>query len=280
MHPRLVPRIRAILIALFTCSLLVAVAYLNLDDEKESDTLAVQQPPVTNNTEDGSNDTCSALTKLSKLQSFDLDNIHTYLPTSSMNDTSPTDNVLILTPLMDAVPFLDHYFAKLEMIDYPKELLSLGFLVSTTPDKDSDPTLQALEKHTSQLSNSSDYRRITVLQQKSKSTQRHEDRHEHDQQTLRRQILARCRNALVTTALLDESWVLWLDVDVVEYAPALLLELMQFNKDVIAPNCFREIQKWPSVKNEPYDRNNWIETTESLAEQRILDEHDILYEGE
>lgn len=61
---------------------------------------------------------------------------------------------------------------------------------------------------------------------------------------------------------------LWLDVDVVEYAPTLLLELMRFNKDVIAPNCFRNIQRWPTAKNEPYDRNNWIETTESLAGQQ------------
>ncbi|KAG0024411.1 Golgi mannosyltransferase complex subunit [Podila clonocystis] len=227
----------------------------------------------------GTNDTCPALAKVTKLQSFNLDIIHTYLPRPNTNDTSPTDKVLILTPLTDAVPFLEHYFFKLATIDYPKELLSLGFLVSTAPDRDVDPTLQALEKHTSQLVNSSDYRRITVLQQKSKFTQRYDERHEYDRQTKRRQNLARCRNALVTTALLDESWVLWLDVDVVEYAPTLLLKLMRFNKDIIAPNCFREVQSWLTTKSEPYDRNNWIETTESLAEQQILDDHEILYEG-
>ncbi|KAF9329528.1 Golgi mannosyltransferase complex subunit [Podila minutissima] len=232
-----------------------------------------------NNMKGGANDTCPALVKATKLQSFNLDNIHTYLSGPSTNHTSPTDTVLILTPLMDAVPFLERYFSKLATIDYPKELLSLGFLVSTAPDQEVDPTLQAVEKHTSQLDNSSDYRRITLLQQKSKSTQRYEERHEYDRQTKRRQTLARCRNALVTTALLDESWVLWLDVDVVEYAPTLLLELMRFNKDIIAPNCFRKIQSWPTTKNEPYDRNNWIETTESLAEQQVLDEDDILYEG-
>lgn len=284
MHPRIVSRIRAILIALFTCSILVAVAYLSLFDDDESDDLVVPHPvlhpSVKNNMKGGANDTCPALVKATKLQSFNLDNIHTYLSGPSTNHTSPTDKVLILTPLMDAVPFLERYFSKLATIDYPKELLSLGFLVSTAPDQDVDPTLQAVEKHTSQLDNSSDYRRITLLQQKSKSTQRYEERHEYDRQTKRRQILARCRNALVTTALLDESWVLWLDVDVVEYAPTLLLELMRFNKDIIAPNCFRKIQSWPTTKNESYDRNNWIETTESLAEQQVLDEDDILYEGE
>ncbi|KAG0344174.1 Golgi mannosyltransferase complex subunit [Podila humilis] len=180
---------------------------------------------------------------------------------------------------MDAESYLDHYFSKLATISYPKELISLGFLVSTLPRTNSDATLQSLEKHTSTLAKHSDYRRITVIQQQAKSSQHYEERHQYDRQKLRRQSLARCRNMLVTTALLDESWVLWLDVDVVDYAPSLLLELMRIDKDIISPNCFRASDKWRSSKWEPYDRNNWIETTESLANQRVMDTDEILYEG-
>ncbi|KAF9310821.1 hypothetical protein BG003_008067 [Podila horticola] len=146
-------------------SILVATAYLCLFDDQESDDLTMPHPPEKNNKKGGTNDTCPVPAKATKLHSFNLDNIHSYLLGPSTNDTSPTDKVLILTPLMEAVPFLKSYFSKLAEIQYPKELLSLGFLVSTSLDRDVDPTLQTLEKQASELANSSTYRRIIVIQQ-------------------------------------------------------------------------------------------------------------------
>ncbi|KAF9143663.1 Polynucleotide 5'-hydroxyl-kinase grc3 [Linnemannia schmuckeri] len=214
---------------------------------------------------------------------LDLDNIHQYLLLDDTTELSPTDHILILTPLMDAARYLDNYFQKLGQIDYPAELISLGFLVSTTTeDCSKDPTLLSLQKHITTLRSQPDrrYRRITVLHQKSESSNfTHDQRHGYELQPARRKILARCRNTLLASALIDESWVLWLDGDVVDYPPDLLLKLIKYDKDIIAPNCFRFESSWFKTKNVPYDRNNWIETKESLANQRVLEKEEILFEG-
>jgi len=189
-----------------------------------------------------------------------------------------TGRVLILTPLVSAASYLDKYFENLSKLNYPKELLSLGFLVSITPKGPPDPTLLALQSHIAPVI--STYRRITVIQQSSEPRNyTREGRHAYEAQESRRKILARCRNALLSTALFDESWVLWLDVDIIEYPPNTLLHLMRLDKDIIAPNCFRTETGWLSSSRVPYDRNNWSETKESLANQRVLDEGKVLFEG-
>ncbi|KAG0078834.1 Polynucleotide 5'-hydroxyl-kinase grc3 [Linnemannia elongata] len=184
---------------------------------------------------------------------------------------------------MDAARYLDNYFQKLGQIDYPADLISLGFLVSTTTeDSSKDPTLLSLQKHIATLRAHPErrYRRITVFHQKSESSPvTHDQRHGYELQATRRKILARCRNSLLVSTLIDESWVLWLDSDVVDYAPDLLFKLIKYDKDIIAPNCFRFESGWFKTKNVPYDRNNWIETKESLANQRALGKEEILFEG-
>lgn len=221
--------------------------------------------------------------QVTKYQLLDLDSIHQYLPLEDSTEFSPADHILIMTPLMDAALYLDNYFQKLGQINYPAELISLGFLVSTSTEGSSkDPTLLSLQKHIASLRSHSDrcYRRITVAHQKSEPLSfTHDQRHGYELQVARRKILARCRNTLLTSALIDESWVLWLDSDVVDYSPDLLLKLMNYDKDIIAPNCFRFQSSWFETKNMPYDRNNWVETKESVANQRALGKEDILFEG-
>lgn len=210
---------------------------------------------------------------------LDLDSIHTYPSIGDTDRSTTTGHVLILTPLVDAASYLDKYFENLSKLNYPKELISLGFLVSTTPKDRQDPTLVGLHLHVTKVS--SMYRRVTVIHQTSEPHgYTHEGRHAYEAQKSRRKILARCRNTLLSTALFDESWVLWLDVDVVEYPPNTLLHLMRLDKDIVAPNCFRTEPGWLANSRVPYDRNNWSETKESLANQRVLGEGDILFEGE
>ncbi|ORZ07052.1 hypothetical protein BCR41DRAFT_340528 [Lobosporangium transversale] len=188
-------------------------------------------------------------------------------------NNSCSASVLILTPLMDAAMYLKGYFRTLSQLSYPKELISLGFLVSTvTKDSQQDPTLQTLRSHISSLPIRPSYKRITIIHQASEATDfKHDERHAFEYQKARRKELARCRNILLTSALMDEAWVLWLDVDVIHYSPSLLLELMQLDKDIVVPNCFRFEPAWPKARRVPYDRNNWYETTESMAHQRTLD---------
>ncbi|KAF9584409.1 Golgi mannosyltransferase complex subunit [Lunasporangiospora selenospora] len=233
------------------------------------------------------NDTCPVNpprreTHATEYHFMNLDLIHSYKSSASSRNSS----VLILTPLKDAARYLEGYFEHLAKIDYPKELVSLGFMVSTyhndtdINDTTLDNTLSPLLDHIEPLLKSQAYKRITILQESTKVHIPHAERHAANVQELRRKELAKSRNTLLTSTLSDESWVLWLDVDVIQYSPGLLKELIQLDKDVVAPNCFRKVRKFPfGTKTEPYDRNNWIETTESRALQRNLEHDDILFEG-
>jgi Anp1 len=50
-------------------------------------------------------------------------------------------------------------------------------------------------------------------------------------------VLARARNRLLSAALEDEVWVLWLDVDVADYAPDVLRRLLATGKQIVTPHC-------------------------------------------
>ncbi|KAF9936726.1 hypothetical protein BGZ67_002092 [Mortierella alpina] len=211
-------------------------------------------------------------------RSLNLDSIHEY---SSTQGQPPRANILIATPFMNAAAYLEKYFQTLTDINYPKELISLAFLVSTVAkDESQDATLVTLNEHVSKLVSHSQYRRITVIQQKAApSNYTHHQRHQYEFQESRRKELARCRNALLASALVDESWVLWLDVDIVEYSPDLLQILMNLDKDIVVPNCLRSRSTLWRTEGVPYDRNNWMETAESLASQRVLEDEEVLFEG-
>jgi hypothetical protein len=50
-------------------------------------------------------------------------------------------------------------------------------------------------------------------------------------------VLARARNRLLAEALADEEWVLWLDVDLVDYPPTLISDLLAAGKEIVVPHC-------------------------------------------
>ena len=54
---------------------------------------------------------------------------------------------------------------------------------------------------------------------------------------MRRSVLARSRNHLLFHALDDEQWVLWIDVDVVEYPPDIIERLLETGKSIVHPHC-------------------------------------------
>jgi hypothetical protein len=56
-------------------------------------------------------------------------------------------------------------------------------------------------------------------------------------QLARRVILAKSRNHLLFAALQDEDWVLWVDVDLADYPPDILTQLLATKKDIVHPHC-------------------------------------------
>lgn len=154
--------------------------------------------------------------------------------------------VLILTPLKNAAPFLDSYFALLEKLSYPHECLSLGFLESDS----SDGTFAAVEQRIK--NNRLQFRRISAFK-KDFGFQLPAGIHRGAPsiQAIRRTVLARSRNHLLFHVLDDEHWVLWLDVDIVDYPADILERLIASGKTIVQPNCVLDYGG-PS-----FDHNAW-----------------------
>lgn len=177
------------------------------------------------------------------------------------------EHVLILTPLKNAANYLPRYFELIDRMSYPKHLISIAFLVSDTTDNTVELLEQQANIFLSRWRNR--YHSITIYQKDFRFELPEDQRHKFELQPLRRSFMARARNYLLTAALKDEhAWVLWLDVDLVEYPATILEDLQSVDVDVVVPNCLRETEDgsfWG------YDKNNWQETDRSLELQKDLD---------
>ena len=143
--------------------------------------------------------------------------------------------VLVLTPVKQAAAHLPRYFEALSRLHYPPDRLSIGILEGDSTDDSYERIAERLpslrERH----------RRVTLTQWNA-----------HFQipdgiprwappfQLPRRVVLAKARNRLLSAALRDEEWVLWLDIDVVEYPADVLERLLATGKDIVTPHCVIE----------------------------------------
>jgi hypothetical protein len=152
--------------------------------------------------------------------------------------------VLILTPMKSASRFLDSYFAGLRGLTYPRAQLSIGILESDSRD---DTFAQIEARLTTQA-----FRRVTLVK-KDFGFHMPVDmpRYEAVYQPARRAVLARSRNHLLFRALDDEDWVLWLDVDVIDYPPNVIEKLIALDCDIVHPHCVLE------PGGETFDLNAW-----------------------
>jgi hypothetical protein len=174
----------------------------------------------------------------------------------------PLPTVLILTPAKDAVSHLDTYFANLGRLTYPRELLSLGMLESDS----ADGTHAELARRIEALRPS--WRAVRVWKRDYGFViPAGVPRYAHQIQLQRRGVLARSRNQLLFRALDDEQWVLWLDVDIIEYPPDVIERLLAAGKDVVQPNCV-----W-QYGGPSFDLNAW-------RDQGLRHLHDLRGEGE
>ncbi|OBA16245.1 uncharacterized protein OGAPODRAFT_86755 [Ogataea polymorpha] len=107
------------------------------------------------------------------------------------------------------------------------------------------------------------------------------DRHDVKVQGIRRKLMGRARNWLLSTALKPyHSWVYWRDVDI-ETSPGDILEhMMKFSPafDVVVPNVWRPLPTFLG-NEQPYDLNSWIESKEGLELAKTLNEDDVIVEG-
>lgn len=175
---------------------------------------------------------------------------------------SQTETILILTPVKNAAEHLETYWAALEKLTYPKHLLSLGFLESDS----TDGTFELIASKLGKVHG--DYRKCCLYKRDYGFViPENVPRYAHNIQVQRRTILARSRNQLLFRALTDEAWVLWLDVDVIEYPPDILETLLATGKPIIQPNCVYD------YGGNSFDLNAW-------RDDGRLHMHDMRGEGE
>lgn len=142
------------------------------------------------------------------------------------------ETLLILTPVKNGAAHLARYFAALDRLRYPRRRISLGFLVSDS----TDGSHAALARRLPSLR--ARYRRAGLWR---KDFGFHIPAGVHraaaEIQLLRRSLLARSRNHLLLRALDDEDWVLWLDVDVVDYPPDVVGRMLATGRRMVHPHC-------------------------------------------
>jgi hypothetical protein len=175
---------------------------------------------------------------------------------------SHDERVLILTPVKDAASFLESYFKALSTLEYPRELVSIGILESDSRDS----TFEDLGGWITELR--ARYRKARLWKKDfGFQIPQGVPRWAHEVQVERRIALAKSRNHLLFRALDDEDWVLWLDVDVIEYPADVIERLLATGKEIVHPNCVYEYGG-PS-----FDQNAW-------RDHGLLHMHDLKYEGD
>jgi hypothetical protein len=153
---------------------------------------------------------------------------------------------LILTPVKDAADCIDGYCNRLWTLTYPHDRISIGILESDSRDttySDFNRRLGPLRR---------EFRRVGMWKRDfGYRIPPGIHRGAEPIQIARRTILAKSRNHLLFHALDDEDWVLWIDVDVVEYPPNLIEQLLATRKTIVTPHCVLE------YGGRTFDQNGW-----------------------
>jgi|SRR5579871_764276 len=172
-------------------------------------------------------------------------------------------SILILTPIKNAVRHADSYFAALSRLTYRKSLISVGMLEGDSEDDTFDVFRARIDLLRGTLASAEIWHRSFGFRMPPGLP-----RWQHEYQIPRRRVLARARNHLLSHALRDQDWVLWLDVDVVEYPPDLIEQLLATGCDIVQPHCVR----W--YGGPTFDLNAWRDhgrrTMQDLRGQREL----------
>ena len=165
----------------------------------------------------------------------------------SVSTTSEKEpSVVVLTPVKDAVAHFATYIAGLERLSYPKRSLSLGLLESDSVDGTFARLSDLKERLERRFSRVSFWKHNFGFRMPPDVP-----RWMPAYQLQRRAVLARSRNHLLMRALDDQDWVLWLDVDVIEYRHDLIETLLAAGRDILHAHCVLR-HGGPT-----FDRNAW-----------------------
>ncbi|KAG6028232.1 hypothetical protein E4U40_001115 [Claviceps sp. LM458 group G5] len=204
--------------------------------------------------------------------------------TITPNPIENQEHVLILTPM---TRFYQEYWDNLLRLNYPHELITLGFILPKTKEGNAATAAlqQMIQKTQKRGPEKERFKSIIILRQDfdpAIASQDEAERHKMSNQKARRSVMAKARNSLLFTTLGPAtSWVLWLDSDIVETPPTLIQDLATHNKDIIVPNCFQKYynEEKKKMDERPYDFNSWQDSEVALQMAAKMGQDDILLEG-
>jgi hypothetical protein len=142
--------------------------------------------------------------------------------------------VLILTPVKNAAGSLDRYCALLDRLAYPRDRISIGLLESDSRDGTWEALTERLPRLRAGRRRAEVWKRDFGFQMPPGVP-----RWEHALQIPRRTVLAKSRNHLLSHALDDEEWVLWIDVDLDDYPADIVERLLAVERTIVQPHCVR-----------------------------------------
>ena len=154
--------------------------------------------------------------------------------------------VLILTPVKDASDCFESYCRLLDSFTYPPELISVALLESDSRDASWEIFEAGLPRIQGQ-------RRAARIWKKDFGFQLPPGvpRWAPPFQIARRGVLSKSRNHLLSRALSDEDWVLWIDVDVIAAPDDIMETFLATGRDLVHPHCLHE------HRDETFDLNAW-----------------------
>ncbi|ORY66395.1 mannan polymerase complexes MNN9 subunit [Pseudomassariella vexata] len=209
------------------------------------------------------------------VQRFDLNKV-----TITNDPVGNKEKILILTPM---ARFYQEYWDNLVKLNYPHELITLGFILPKS--KEGNAATTALQAQiTKTQKGARPFRKVIIERQDFEpplASQDESERHKLANQKDRRAAMSKARNSLLFTTLgPDTSWVLWLDADIVETPPTLIQDLASHNKDLIVPNCFqRYTDDSGKLAERAYDFNSWQDSNTAQELAATMGPEDLLLEG-
>lgn len=156
--------------------------------------------------------------------------------------------VTIFTPVRDGAPFIERHFQLISALDHPRDRLRIVWCEGGSRDDSRARLARLREEKAAQFAG------IDIIDFDSGLRLPRRNRWKPKYQLRRRAALARVRNTMVDRGLrTGDDWVLWIDVDICDFALDVLKRLLAARARIVTPDCVVE-RDGPS-----YDRNAFVE---------------------
>jgi GT2 family glycosyltransferase len=144
-------------------------------------------------------------------------------------------NVALFIPVRNGSATLEDNFNQILRLSYPLDRIRIVYCEGDSTDDTVAIIHRLMDEHRHR------FRGIDLIHLATGQTIGRHNRWKSKLQRKRRAAIAAVRNTLIRNGLKqDDEWVLWLDSDVVEFAPDTLGRLLAAGRKIVVPDCVQE----------------------------------------